>query len=587
MASTSNIRNSEIDRLLLDSDESSDESDIDFAQDEFIDFDLGLDENNAIDNQIIDNGGGDADNVEHAHDEPIGLGHNRLRPTPMLWEGMENYQGQREIFLENCGPQIHKDTILDTFLFFFDQTIVDIIVNETNKYASQEMNKQGWVFARFSRLWKWTPCNSDEIYVLIGMYMLMSIICKPTIRSYFSRNPLLQTDIFPSTMSSERFELLSRFLHFSDNTATNVQGPRKLVKISPVISYLQQKFQEAYIPYQNLSLDESLLLWKGRLSFRQYIPLKAAKFGIKSYELCDSSNGYTWNIMLYTGSGMEIINPNIPVDASKTESIVLSLMEQLLGKGYTVWMDNFYNSPRLAKFLKENKTDCAGTLRLNRKDIPTDFKRAQLAKGETMAVHSESVSIFKWRDKRVVSLISTYHNIEMRQCPPKNNRNPNILKPGIVLDYNSEMGGVDLRDQMLQNYVMERNKSKKWYIKCFKRIINIAVLNSYIIWKKSNPNTDHLTFRLGLIKELFEKFQGGVTKPVHGRPSTEPPPSRLTERHFIDRIPATGKKSKPQRRCAVCSKHGLRRDTVFWCPDCEAGLCLGECFKVYHTKSNF
>lgn len=35
------------------------------------------------------------------------------------------------------------------------------------------------------------------------------------------------------------------------------------------------------------------------------------------------------------------------------------------------------------------------------------------------------------------------------------------------------------------------------------------------------------------------------------------------------------------------NKHGVRRDTVFWCPDCEAGLCLGEFFKVYHTKSNF
>lgn len=45
------------------------------------------------------------------------------------------------------------------------------------------MDKQGSIFARFSRLWKWTPCEADEIYVLLGMFMLMSIVVKPTLRS--------------------------------------------------------------------------------------------------------------------------------------------------------------------------------------------------------------------------------------------------------------------------------------------------------------------------------------------------------------------------------------------------------------------
>jgi hypothetical protein len=33
-------------------------------------------------------------------------------------------------------------------------------------------------------------------------------------------------------------------------------------------------------------------------------------------------------------------------------------------------MDNFYNSQPLAKLLKSQKTDCAGTLKLNRKNTP-------------------------------------------------------------------------------------------------------------------------------------------------------------------------------------------------------------------------
>jgi len=43
---------------------------------------------------------------------------------------------------------------------------------------------------------------------------------------------------------------------------------------------------------RDISVDESLMLWKGQLGFRQYIPIKRARFGIKSYELCESGSGY-------------------------------------------------------------------------------------------------------------------------------------------------------------------------------------------------------------------------------------------------------------------------------------------------------
>ncbi|XP_067011326.2 uncharacterized protein [Anabrus simplex] len=65
------------------------------------------------------------------------------------------------------------------------------------------------------------------------------------------------------------------------------------------------------------------------------------------------------------------------------------------------------------------------------------------------------------------------------------------------------------------------------------------------------------------------------------------PPSRITGRHFIERIPQTGKKAKPQRRCPVCAiQKRRRRDTIYWCPDCRVGLCLQYCFKEYHTNGS-
>jgi hypothetical protein len=43
----------------------------------------------------------------------------------------------------------------------------------------------------------------------------------------------------------------------------------------------------------------------------------------------------------------------------------------------------------------------------------------------------------------------------------------------------------------------------------------------------------------------------------------------------------------PQKRCVVCAKHGKRKQSISWRSECEAGLCIDECFKKYHTKLNF
>jgi hypothetical protein len=62
--------------------------------------------------------------------------------------------------------------------------------------------------------------------------------------------------------------------------------------------------------------------------------------------------------------------------------------------------------------------------------------------------------------------------------------------------------------------------------------------------------------------------------------SLEPPSKRLTERHFLERIPTTGKKAKPlKKRCIVCPKPDKRKESIYWCSECEAGLCLDGCFK--------
>jgi len=83
-------------------------------------------------------------------------------------------------------------------------------------------------------------------------------------------------------------------------------------------------------------------------------------------------------------------------------------------------------------------------------------KDKKLKKGEMVAQHSGPVSILKWKDKKEVTMISTYHGEETKMKLTKYRQEKQ--KPVSVLDYNENMGKVDLKDQLLQPYLLERKK---------------------------------------------------------------------------------------------------------------------------------
>ena len=89
---------------------------------------------------------------------------------------------------------------------------------------------------------------------------------------------------------------------------------------------LNEKMKEIYCPDQSLSLDKSMVLWRSRLIFRQYIKNKKHKHGVKFYELCDSS-GLIFRSTIYSG----ISYPD-PHSLGQTGAIVLKLMKGFTGK---------------------------------------------------------------------------------------------------------------------------------------------------------------------------------------------------------------------------------------------------------------
>lgn len=145
----------------------------------------------------------------------------------------------------------------------------------------------------------WSPITVTELENFLGLSILMGHVQKGDLQSYWSTDLLLHTPIFGQTMSRDRYIHILRNLHFHDNEEI-VSHP--LVKIKPVIEHVQSKFSAALTPGKNVCIDESLLLWKGRLRFKQYIPLKRNRFGIKLFMIVDCETGFVLGFVVYTGA---------------------------------------------------------------------------------------------------------------------------------------------------------------------------------------------------------------------------------------------------------------------------------------------
>jgi hypothetical protein len=84
-------------------------------------------------------------------------------------------------------------------------------------------------------------------------------------------------------MARDRFLVLLSILHFADNEK-QVQGDR-LYKVHEVLIKIKQTFVAQFSPVQDPVIDESMVLFKGGLMFKQYMKTKRHKFGI-SFTCC-------------------------------------------------------------------------------------------------------------------------------------------------------------------------------------------------------------------------------------------------------------------------------------------------------------
>ena len=149
-------------------------------------------------------------------------------------------------------------------------------------------------------------------------------------------------------------------MHFVDNSNYNANDPNrdKLCKVRDAVEFLVDQFKNVYIPTQHIFTGEELLLWKGRLSFKQCIPSKRPRFGVKLFSLCEDS-GYLWNSFAYLGKNPGTDNENLELKdrIGKTGVIGVSLTKDLFGLGYKLYVDHWYTSETLFNYFYDKRKE--------------------------------------------------------------------------------------------------------------------------------------------------------------------------------------------------------------------------------------
>ena len=424
-----------------------------------------------------------------------------------------------------------------------------------------------------------------ELKAWLGLTLNMGLVRKNSVKSYWSKNSVIQTPIFPNTMSRDRYLHILRFLHFTDNdNAPDPADPNrdKLWKIKPFLNALLPRFTAVYAPSRNLSLDETLIKFKGRVHFRQFLPLKRSRFGLKGFVIADASTGYVLNTSIYTGKEGPAASKDLAM------RVVLNLTEPYAHKGYRLFVDNWYTSVPLFLELERRGILACGTVRSNRKFLPKEIVDQQneqakrLKRGDSLFRQSGNLVCCTWKDKKPVHLLSTIPEgleigqVERRLRSEGRWQTKNFAQSKLIKLYNSNIGGVDLGDQRIAT-CSRLMKGNIWYYKIFFHMLEVAVLNAHIMYQGAG----HQGVSLGDFKELLveELIEGNsFRRDTLSRNVPEHAPDvRFNREHY----PV---KTSTHRNCKV---HIQRVETVYECAICQVRMCPAPCFERYHTLQQY
>ena len=524
----------------------------------------------------------DQENLENENDRTDNNNNNIPSGYSHEWLGDFDFDG--------TGPCHLPDdpTEYDIMKLFITDEFVDLCVRETNRYANNFI--QTHTLSQYSRAKKWQDVSFEEMNAVLALLLLTGISKRSSYELYWSTDSLIEMKGFREIMPRDRFLAILNFLHLvnnDENLPRDHPNHDKAFKIRPLVDLLVPLWQRHYKPKRELSIDESMIPFKGRTCLMQYMPAKPNKWGLKAWGLAEAKTGYIYNWQLYLGK-----DSSRPTDLPLAHHVVMTLAEPLFDKGHILYMDNFFSSPALFKDLADKQMGACGTLRSNRRGVPATIQQAKPTAGNPPITDTDDKILYiSWFDKKVVNLITTVHSSETYRKLVRSKKHPDnvreVDKPCAIQAYSQHMGGIDRADKAMTFY-MVLHRCCKWWKKVFFYLLEVCFCNALVIWKAHvKKRVDAETFRLRIVHGMLRGYQRRTDQVKHGNHSGENAGRLVADmQHCIGLNPnilPSGRRSRPD--CAVCSDRAShnRCQTQFICKKCNKSMCPYPCFERYHT----
>ena len=383
-------------------------------------------------------------------------------------------------------------------------------------------------------------------------------------------------------MNFGRYSFIHKYFRIEDFLKDNAID--KIHKVRYFLEYQIERWQRSYYPSRNVCVDETLIPYKGNVSFRVCMPNKPAKEGILMYSFADSDTAYMLKFEVFTGKSKKQEESTFA-----TKAVVLRMIEGYLDKGHILFLDNYYTTIDLCNYLYTRKTGCIGILRYERsgdKNLHLGLKKGELKHYSYSKYKHILLTI--WYNAIIVQAISNCRKIESVVYFTYD-RKPK-LTPLVFRDYSKKKIGVDMNNHItaLKRYP---HKSWKWWVVFFNYILQVTITNAYIIFrnnqlralKTENRNLvwRKKEFTLYIIRRLLNMTDATKKKDMDlfNRSITEEEGDLTKLIHFPMFV-------RIKQNCKFKDCNGK---TNYFCPDCDLNfdryyLCYPKCFEKLHFK---
>lgn len=475
------------------------------------------------------------------------------------------------------GPARSKNTMtaLEAWSCLFTDDMVDFMTDFSNQKITEYAENHGNDAAYTNHI------DSNEMRAFMGLLFLSGIFKsgREDARGLWSSTSKGRP-IFRTVMSLNRFLFILSNLRFDDeSTREERKKTDRLALISEFFEKFIKNCRDNYCCSEYVTVDEMLVPFRGRCLFRLYMKSKPAKYGLKIMCLCDAKTHYLYNAFIYAGKGTPSRNNSLLVPTNN----VLTLTEPIYGTNRNVTGDNWFTSIELVDALKQKNLTYVGTIRKNKREIPSQFQphRNRPVLSSVYGFQSDKTLVsFVPKRNTSVTLVSSMHHESLS--------NPESGKPEIIEFYNSTKGGVDALDQKCAAYSANR-RSQRWPTTIFCAMLNISGVNSHVLHSASNTNTiDRYTFLENLgyalvtphvqnrrssanlsreLKGLMDKFlqEVGVELPedisTAETSSAQPSPNKRQKKSRCHLCPRK-KDSNTPRVCSKCLKNVCRVHSI-------------------------